>query len=69
MLRDICEHFKPTGSSSDNGESATVSAAVGSTQSLHDGRWFELVDPRDHIEDGCIARSPVTIRVVFTITN
>lgn len=69
MLHHVYKHFELTGSSPDNIEFAVGSVAAGSTQNLHDGRWFEVVDTRDHIEDGCITRSPATITVVFTIAN
>ena len=56
-----------TGSSPVSTDDAIVNAVKAAGQSLHNLRWFEVVETRGHIENGAVAHWQVTIKVGFTL--
>ena len=56
-----------TGSSPEGIEQAVSNAIAKASESLHNLRWFEVVDTRGHIEEGKVAHWQVTIKVGFTL--
>ncbi|REL26213.1 dodecin [Thalassotalea euphylliae] len=56
-----------TGSSPDGIEQAVSNAIAKASESLHNLRWFEVIDTRGHIDEGKVAHWQVTIKVGFTL--
>lgn len=56
-----------TGSSPDGIEQAIENAVAKASESLHNLRWFEVIETRGHIEDGKVAHWQVTMKVGFTL--
>ncbi|SHI23163.1 dodecin [Ferrimonas marina] len=56
-----------TGSSSVSTDDAIANAVAAAAKSLHNLRWFEVVETRGHIENGQVAHWQVTIKVGFTL--
>jgi flavin-binding protein dodecin len=56
-----------TGSSADSIEAAIQNAIGKASQSLHNLRWFQVMETRGHIESGRVAHYQVTLKVGFTL--
>ncbi len=56
-----------TGSSSVGIQEAIESAIAKASESIHNMRWFEVVETRGHIDEGKVAHWQVTIKVGFTL--
>ena len=56
-----------TGSSTEGIEQAVNNAITKASESLHNLRWFEVIDTRGHIDGGKVAHWQVTIKVGFTL--
>ncbi len=57
-----------TGSSSVGIQEAIENAVAKASQTIHDMRWFEVVETRGHINEGKVAHWQVTIKVGFTLS-
>jgi len=55
------------GSSPESIEKAVENALARASTSIHNIRWFEVVETRGHVEDGRIAHWQVTIKAGFTL--
>ncbi|HET8789767.1 MAG TPA: dodecin [Modicisalibacter sp.] len=67
MTHHIYKHIELTGSSPKGIEDAVEQAIAKANETLHDMRWFEVIDTRGHIEHGRISHWQVTIKVGFTL--
>ena len=67
MSNHVYKKIELTGSSPKSMEDAVENAISKASQSIHDLRWFELIDTRGHIENGKIAHWQVTLKVGFTL--
>lgn len=67
MSTHVYKHIELTGSSPKGIEDAVEQALAKANETLHDMRWFEVVDTRGHIEHGRVAHWQVTIKVGFTL--
>ena len=56
-----------TGSSSAGIEEAVQNAISKASESIHNIRWFQVVDTRGHVENGTIQHWQVTVKVGFTL--
>jgi flavin-binding protein dodecin len=56
-----------TGSSSKGLEEAVKNAVAKAAKTLHNLRWFQIVDTRGEIEEGKVAHWQVTMKVGFTL--
>ena len=56
-----------TGSSTKGIEDAVATAINRANKTLHNMRWFEVVDIRGHVADGAVAHWQVTVKVGFTL--
>ncbi len=56
-----------TGSSSAGIEGAVQNAISKASESIHNIRWFQVVDTRGHVENGAIQHWQVTVKVGFTL--
>ena len=57
-----------TGSSSVGIQEAIENAITKAAQTIHDMRWFEVIETRGHIDEGKVAHWQVTIKVGFTLS-
>lgn len=57
------------GSSPDSIEQAVENAVSRAAQSLHDLRWFEVIETRGHIEDGKVSHFQVVVKVGFSLED
>lgn len=57
------------GSSTESIEQAIENAVSRASQSLHDLRWFEVVETRGHIENGRVSHFQVVVKVGFSLED
>ncbi|MDD5461147.1 MAG: dodecin family protein [Methylococcales bacterium] len=69
MNDHIYKKIELTGSSSAGLQQAIENAISRASKTIHDMRWFEVVETRGHIVDGKIAHWQVTIKVGFSLTE
>lgn len=69
MTEHVYKKIELTGSSTVGMQEAIENAISKAAQTIHDMRWFEVVETRGHIEQGKIAHWQVTIKVGFTLTE
>ncbi len=67
MSDHVYKKVEITGSSPDGIQHAIENAIAKASNSLHNMRWFEVVETRGHIEGGAVAHWQVTIKVGFTL--
>ncbi|MCL7421922.1 MAG: dodecin family protein [Methylobacter sp.] len=69
MSDHIYKKIELTGSSTVSMQEAIENAVSKAAKTLHDLRWFEVVETRGNIENGKIAHWQVTIKVGFSLTE
>jgi flavin-binding protein dodecin len=57
------------GSSPNGSDDAIKNAITRAASTMHNLRWFEVVETRGHLEDGKIGHWQVTIKVGFTLDD
>src|SRR5688500_8538079 len=67
MSEHVYKKVELTGSSPKGIEDAVANALARANKTLHNMRWFEVVDVRGHVADGAVAHWQVTIKVGFTL--
>lgn len=67
MSDHVYKHIKVTGSSPKGVKDAVDNAVAKAAKSIHNMRWFEVLETRGHIEDGKVAHWQVTISIGFTL--
>lgn len=58
-----------TGSSTVGIQEAIENAISKASQTIHDMRWFEVVETRGHLADGKVAHWQVTIKIGFSLSE
>jgi flavin-binding protein dodecin len=58
-----------TGSSADSIEAAIQNAIGRASKSLHNLRWFQVMETRGNIENNRVAHYQVTLKVGFTVED
>ncbi|MEX0818705.1 MAG: dodecin, partial [Pirellulaceae bacterium] len=66
MDNHIYKKIEITGTSTSTMEAAIRNAIERAAKSVHNMRWFEVVETRGDINDGSIAHWQVTIKIGFT---
>ncbi|HZA66175.1 MAG TPA: dodecin [Geminicoccaceae bacterium] len=69
MDEHIYKIIELTGSSNDSIEAAIQNAIAKASKSLHNLRWFQVMETRGHIESGRVAHYQVTLKVGFTLDD
>jgi flavin-binding protein dodecin len=69
MDEHIYKIIELTGSSADSIEAAIQNAIGKASKSLHNLRWFQVMETRGHIEGGKVAHYQVTLKVGFTLDD
>jgi flavin-binding protein dodecin len=67
MDNHIYKIIELTGSSSDSVEAAIQNAVGRASRSLHNLRWFQVMETRGDIENDRVAHYQVTLKVGFTV--
>ena len=67
MQDHVYKMIELAGSSETSIEDAIQNAITRAAKTLHDLRWFQLVETRGHIEGGRVVHYQVVIKVGFTI--
>ena len=69
MSEHVYKIINLVGSSPDGPEEAVKNAIARASATIHNLRWFEVVETRGHLEDGKIAHWQVTLKVGFTLDS
>lgn len=69
MSDHIYKIIEIAGSSPDGIEGAIQNAVAKASDSLHNLRWFQVMDTRGHIEGGRVSHYQVVIKVGFTLED
>ena len=67
MPDHVYKNIEVTGSSTKSIEEAVQNAVAKASESLHNMRWFEVIETRGHIENETIAHWQVTVKIGFTL--
>ena len=67
MSNHIYKHIELTGTSPVSIDQAIKNAIERAAKTIHNMRWFEVIDTRGHIDGGKVADWQVTIKVGFTL--
>jgi len=67
MSDHVYKKIEVTGSSPKSIEEAVENAISKASESVHNMRWFEVVETRGHLEDGKISHWQVTVKIGFTL--
>jgi flavin-binding protein dodecin len=67
MSEHVYKKIEVTGSSPEGTDAAVRNAIRKAAESVHNMRWFEVVDTRGHLEDGKISHWQVTVKIGFTL--
>ncbi len=67
MSDNVYKVIEIVGSSPTSIEDAIEGAVARAAKTLHDIRWFEVVETRGHVEAGKVAHYQVTLKIGFTL--
>ena len=67
MTDHVYKSLELTGSSSVSIEDAIKNAVSRTAKTVHNMRWFEMVNVRGHIEKGAVAHWQVTLKIGFAL--
>lgn len=67
MTDHIYKKVEITGTSKKSIEEAVGNAIQRASKTLHNMRWFEVIETRGEIEDGRVGHWQVTVKVGFTL--
>ncbi|MDD2932652.1 MAG: dodecin family protein [Methylotenera sp.] len=69
MPNHVYKKIEITGSSSVGVQDAIENAIARAAKTVHELRWFEVVETRGHIEGGKVAHWQVTVKVGFALED
>lgn len=69
MTNHVYKSIELTGSSVSSMEDAMRNAVSRAAKTVHNMRWFEMVNVRGHIEKGVIAHWQVTLKIGFSLDD
>ena len=67
MSDNVYKVIEIVGSSATSIEDAIAGAIARAASTIHDIRWFEVIETRGHVEGGRIAHFQVTLKIGFTL--
>ena len=67
MANHVYKTIELTGSSPKGMDDAVANAIAKAGKTLHNLRWFQVIDTRGEIEQGKVAHWQVTMKVGFTL--
>ncbi|MCB0132905.1 MAG: dodecin domain-containing protein [Caldilineaceae bacterium] len=69
MAGHVYKKVELVGSSPDGIQQAIENAVAKAHETIHNLRWFEVVETRGQISDGQVAHWQVTIKIGFTLDD
>jgi dodecin len=69
MSEHVYKQIELTGSSKTGVEDAVQNAIAKASKTLHNLRWFEVVDTRGYVEEGKVDYWQVTIKLGFRVDD
>ena len=69
MTNHVYKKIELVGSSPNSIEEAIETAIARAEKTLHNIRWFEVVETRGQVDGGKVAHYQVTLRVGFTLDD
>ncbi len=67
MSEHVYKLIELTGTSRTSSDDAMRNAIAKAAESVHNIRWFEVVETRGQVEDGQVVHWQVTLKVGFTL--
>lgn len=67
MTDHVYKKIEITGTSTSSIEEAIENAVARAAKTVHQMRWFEVVETRGEIADGKVAHWQVTLKIGFTL--
>ncbi len=67
MDEHVYKTIELTGSSKISIEDGVKNAIAKAAKSVHNMRWFQIVDSRGYIEDNAVSYWQVTLKIGFTV--
>ncbi|MFH0980694.1 MAG: dodecin [Planctomycetota bacterium] len=69
MNDKVYKKIELTGTSSESQEAAIQNAVQKASKTLHNLRWFEVVESRGSIKDGKVDQYQVTLKIGLTLDD
>jgi dodecin len=69
MANHVYKTIELTGSSTKSADDAITGAIARAAKTLHNLRWFQVLDTRGEIEGAKVAHWQVTLKVGFTLDD
>lgn len=69
MTNHVYKTVEITGSSKKGIEDAIEVAIAKTTKTVHNVRWFEVIETRGYVEENKIAHWQVTLKIGFTLDD
>lgn len=69
MENHVYKHVRLTGTSDSSLEEAVQHAVTRAGKTLHNLRWFQVIDTRGHIKDGRVDQWQVTVEIGFNVDD
>ena len=69
MSDHVYKMIELTGSSTEGHDAAVRNAIAKASKTVHNMRWFQVVETRGHLENGAIAHWQVTLKIGFTLDD
>lgn len=69
MANHVYKKIELVGSSPNSIEEAVQNAVAQAAKTIHNLRWFEVIETRGHIENEQVAHWQVTVKIGFTIDD
>lgn len=67
MSEHVYKMIEIVGSSKKSVEDAIQNAITKATETIHNLRWFQVVETRGYIEDNAVSYYQVTLKIGFTL--
>jgi hypothetical protein len=67
MSEHVYKMIEIVGSSKKSVEDAIQNAITKATETIHNLRWFQVVETRGYIEDNSVSYYQVTLKIGFTL--
>ena len=67
MSNHVYKTIELVGSSPTSSDDAVRAAIARASATIHNLRWFQVVETRGHLEDGKVGHWQVTLKVGFTL--
>lgn len=67
MEHNVYKHIQVTGTSGNSQDEAIRNAIARAAKTIHNMRWFEVVETRGHIDGDQVSQWQITMRIGFTL--